>query len=103
MTRAAARRADGDRAGVQLLAAPTSRRPSPATRAAATTTRRCATGCAACAAALRERFPGVQDYGSVDAGPVMEKVWAARAGLGTVGKNGCFITAAVRLAGWCWR
>ncbi len=41
---------------------------------------------------LRETFPGVHDYGSVDAAPVMEKVWAARAGLGYVGKNGCFIT-----------
>lgn len=41
---------------------------------------------------LRSEFPGVQDYGSVDANPVMEKVWAARAGLGFVGKNACFIT-----------
>ncbi len=42
--------------------------------------------------ALRSRFPGVADYGSVDTNPVMEKVWAARAGLGFVGKNACFIT-----------
>lgn len=41
---------------------------------------------------LREKWPHVKDYGSVDAGPVMEKVWAARAGIGYVGKNGCFIT-----------
>ena len=41
---------------------------------------------------LRETWPYVHDYGSVDAAPVMEKVWAARAGLGYVGKNGCFIT-----------
>lgn len=41
---------------------------------------------------LRQAFPGVSDYGSVDANPVMEKVWAARAGLGYVGKNACFIT-----------
>lgn len=41
---------------------------------------------------LRAEFPGVNDYGSVDAAPVMEKVWAARAGLGYVGKNGCLIT-----------
>lgn len=41
---------------------------------------------------LREHFPGVNDYGSVDANPVMEKVHAARAGLGYVGKHACFIT-----------
>ena len=39
-----------------------------------------------------ETFPGVHHYGSVDSGPLMEKVWAARAGLGYVGKNGCFLT-----------
>jgi len=43
---------------------------------------------------LREHAPAVKDYGSVDANPVMEKVWAARAGLGYVGTNGCFITEA---------
>jgi epoxyqueuosine reductase len=41
---------------------------------------------------MREAFPQVTDYGSVDSNPVMEKVWAARAGLGYVGKNACFIT-----------
>ena len=41
---------------------------------------------------LRATFPGVNDYGSVDASPVMEKVWAVRAGLGTITKNGCFST-----------
>jgi epoxyqueuosine reductase len=41
---------------------------------------------------VRAEFPGLTDYGSVDANPVMEKVWAARAGLGYVGKNACFIT-----------
>jgi epoxyqueuosine reductase len=41
---------------------------------------------------LRARFPEVRDYAEVDAGAVMEKVWGVRAGLGTVGKNGCFIT-----------
>ncbi len=41
---------------------------------------------------LAEAWPGVNQYGSVDSGPLMEKVWAARAGLGYVGKNGCFIT-----------
>jgi epoxyqueuosine reductase len=41
---------------------------------------------------VREHFPGVADYAAVDAGAVMEKVWAVRAGLGTVTKNGCFTT-----------
>jgi epoxyqueuosine reductase len=36
--------------------------------------------------------PAVQTYGSVDHGPMMEKVWAARAGVGYVGRNGCLIT-----------
>jgi epoxyqueuosine reductase len=48
--------------------------------------------------ALRSAFPGVHDYGSVDAAPVMEKVWATRAGLGYVGKNGCLITP--RFGSW---
>lgn len=41
---------------------------------------------------FRAAFPGARDYGSVDANPVMEKVWAARAGLGYVGRHGCLIT-----------
>jgi epoxyqueuosine reductase len=40
---------------------------------------------------LRERDPGVGCFPSCDAAPVMEKAWAQRAGLGWVGKNGCFI------------
>lgn len=42
--------------------------------------------------ALTAQYPALGTYGGVDSGPFMEKVWAARAGLGYVGKNGCFIT-----------
>jgi len=45
--------------------------------------------------ALRRRLlglaPGVETYACVDTGVAMEKVWAARAGLGWIGKNGCLI------------
>ncbi len=41
---------------------------------------------------LREEFPGLGDFASVDHGPLMEKVWAARAGLGYVARNGCLVT-----------
>jgi epoxyqueuosine reductase len=41
---------------------------------------------------MREAHPGISDYSSVDAAPVMEKVWAARAGLGYVARNGCLVT-----------
>jgi epoxyqueuosine reductase len=41
---------------------------------------------------LVEHYPAVRSYASVDTAPVMEKVWAARAGLGYVGRNGCLIT-----------
>ncbi|MFO0601481.1 MAG: tRNA epoxyqueuosine(34) reductase QueG [Myxococcaceae bacterium] len=47
---------------------------------------------------VRAEFPGMEDYGAVDANPVMEKVWAVRAGLGTVTKNGCFTTP--RFGSW---
>jgi epoxyqueuosine reductase len=44
---------------------------------------------------LRKRLlalaPGVETYACVDTGVAMEKVWAARAGLGWIGKNGCLI------------
>jgi epoxyqueuosine reductase len=44
---------------------------------------------------LRKRLlalsPGVETYACVDTGVAMEKVWASRAGLGWIGKNGCLI------------
>ena len=36
---------------------------------------------------VRELFPGSAAYGSVDYGPVMERPWAARGGLGFIGKH----------------
>jgi epoxyqueuosine reductase len=41
---------------------------------------------------LRSEFPGLGDFASVDHSPLMEKVWAARAGLGYVARNGCLVT-----------
>jgi epoxyqueuosine reductase len=42
--------------------------------------------------ALQAQYPQLRTYAAVDTGPIMEKVWAARAGIGYVGRNGCFIT-----------
>src|SRR5688500_15951143 len=42
---------------------------------------------------LAQVFPDLGTYGSIDSGPLMEKVWAARAGIGYVGRNGCLISS----------
>jgi epoxyqueuosine reductase len=48
--------------------------------------------------ALRQRLlalaPGIHTYACVDSGAAMEKVWAERAGLGFIGKNGLVINRA---------
>jgi epoxyqueuosine reductase len=40
---------------------------------------------------LREEAPGLEARVYVDTGPVAEKAWAAAAGLGAWGKNGCLL------------
>jgi epoxyqueuosine reductase len=41
---------------------------------------------------LAARDPAARWFPSADVAPTMEKVWAERAGLGWIGKNGCLIT-----------
>jgi epoxyqueuosine reductase len=41
--------------------------------------------------ALRERFPQLSSYASVDSRPVFERAWAVRAGLGWAGRSSCTI------------
>lgn len=42
-------------------------------------------------AAMQEQFGAVQGRGFVDSAPVLERAWAARSGLGWIGKNGNLI------------
>jgi epoxyqueuosine reductase len=41
---------------------------------------------------LKDKFPGTETKSSVDSGPVMDKAWAVRAGIGWLGKHTNVIT-----------
>ncbi|MHC4953429.1 MAG: epoxyqueuosine reductase, partial [Planctomycetota bacterium] len=43
-------------------------------------------------AQLEETFPDDAFKAYCDTGPIMEKAWAQRAGIGWIGKNGCLIS-----------
>lgn len=49
-------------------------------------------------ASIREALPGVSGRGFVDSAPVMEHAWAARAGLGWIGKNSLLLNK--QLGSW---
>ncbi len=51
------------------------------------------------AAHISECFPDARHYASVDSGPVRERVWAARAGIGWIGRNGLVIHP--HFGSWC--
>jgi epoxyqueuosine reductase len=48
--------------------------------------------------ALQRTLPGAEFRAYCDTGPVLEKAWAERAGLGWIGKNGCLISQ--RFGSW---
>ena len=50
------------------------------------------------AAYITELCPGTEHYASIDSGPVRERVWAYRAGIGFIGRNGLIIHP--RLGSW---
>lgn len=49
-------------------------------------------------ARLKEEFPGCESVSYVDTGPVMDKVWAAKAGIGWIGKHSNVINR--RIGSW---